>query len=705
MERVGNLSRPVRTVQMRSARNTAQVLATIACAVAVPAHAAVELLVPAYFYPSSSGSEWSTLIAAAQAGTPIIAIMNPGSGAGFTPNSDYVTAVNALRAAGGKVLGYVPTGYGGIAVSPTSTCQPATGNTYTATDVLNCAARYKLWYSVDGVFLDELTNTPASAAPATFSYYQQIYSGLKGSNGFARQWTVIGNPGTESVADYFEDSGGPTADALVVFENNGAGYSGYVPAAWQASYPAASFAHLVHTEPSSANATQHVATTASRNARYIFATNDVLANPWDTLPPYFGSLAQAVRDFNATHAEPVCNLDLDGNGQVSPDSDGVLLLRSLLGFRGNALTAGALGIGATRTDANAIATLVATMSSNQVLDIDRDSAVPPASDGIMLLRMMLGMTGASVHTNALPASALRRTWPQLRMHVNAACAMNFTARSDVAAPPVTVAAVGDLAQCSGTPPVAPDSSRVAAVASSLGAGTPLLLPGDLAYNSGNADEFAQCYDPIWGGALKAASYPSPGNHEYVSPNAAPYYAYFGARAGDPAKGYYSTNFGAWHVIALNSNLPMNAGSAQDAWLRADLLANAGKRCKLAYWHHPRFSSSSGHGNDPLSADTWNTLYEFKVDLVLNGHDHTYERFAPQTPAQQADARGIRAFVIGTGGASPYGFSATPQANSAVRASGQFGLVRFDLRDGSYGWQFMPAAGSTLTDSGTASCNL
>ena len=232
-----------------------------------------------------------------------------------------------------------------------------------------------------------------------------------------------------------------------------------------------------------------------------------------------------------------------------------------------------------------------------------------------------------------------------------------------------------------------------------------MLLGDLAYYSGTATEFAQCYDPIWGGALKAASYPVPGNHEYVTASAAPYYAYFGSRAGDPARGYYSTDFGDWHLIALNSNLPMTAGSAQEAWLRADLLANAGKRCKLAYWHHPRFSSSDGHGSDPLSAAIWDALYEFRVDLVLNGHDHVYERFAPQTPAQVPDARGIRAFVIGTGGAASYGFRSVPEPNSVVRTSGQFGLVRFDLRLGEYTWQTIAAAGSTLNDAGSARCNL
>lgn len=126
-------------------------LAIVLCALGSVGHAAINLLVPAYFYPSAGGSDWNALIAAAQEGTPVTAIMNPGSGAGLAPNRDYVAAVNALRAAGGKVLGYVPTGYGGASVNATSTCQPASGSTYTASDVLNCAARYKLWYAVDCV--------------------------------------------------------------------------------------------------------------------------------------------------------------------------------------------------------------------------------------------------------------------------------------------------------------------------------------------------------------------------------------------------------------------------------------------------------------------------------------------------------------------------------------------------------------------------
>lgn len=672
--------------------------------VAGSANAAVELLVPAYFYPTPAGSAWTTLTAAAQAGTPVTVIMNPATGPGLAPNADYVAAVNALRAAGGKVLGYVPTGYGGATVRAGASCQPAVGTTYTATDVLNCAARYKLWYAVDGVFLDELTNTTAAATPAAIAFYQQIYAGIKGSNGFAPNWLVVGNPGSETVVDYFADAGGPSADTLVVFENS-SGYAAYTPAAWQADYPAAAFAHLVYAEASSANAAGNVAIAAGRNTRYLYVSNDVAPNPWDTLPPYFATLAQAVRDFNATHADPLCSLDLDANGSVDAATDGVLLLRALLGFSGNALTAGALGASPGRSDPALIANLVATMAGNRSIDVDRSNSVTAFSDGVMLLRMMLGATAGGVTSNAIAVNAQRSNWAQMRMHINAACGSRFRATNDPLPPTRTVGAMGDMAQCSGSPPRSPDSSAVAAAARTLGANVPLLLLGDLVYTNGTATEFAQCYDPIWGGALKAASYPVPGNHEYNTANAAPYYAYFGARAGDPTKGYYSMDIGGWHIMALNSNLPMGANSAQATWLRNDLLANASKRCKLAYWHHPRFSSSDGHGSDPYSSAIWDILYTFRTDVVLNGHDHVYERFAPQTPTQQPDARGIRQFVIGTGGAGLYGFNAVPEANSAVRIEGEYGLVRFDLRPDSYSWQTIAAAGSIFNDSGNAKCNL
>ncbi len=267
---------------------------------------------------------------------------------------------------------------------------------------------------------------------------------------------------------------------------------------------------------------------------------------------------------------------------------------------------------------------------------------------------------------------------------------------------VSILAVGDIAQCGSQPAASSAAAKTAALISGLVPEMPLLLLGDLVYNSGTLAEYRSCYEPTYG-AFMARSFPAPGNHDYGVPGGADYYSYFGARAGPDKRGYYSFEVGSWHVISLNSNIDMARGSAQEVWLRADLAASRSKKCTLVYWHHPRFSSSSTHGDDPRSSDTWRTLYEFNADVVLVGHDHTYERFAPQTPDGLVDpSRGIRQFVIGTGGAALYDFG-TPKPNSEVRGAGSFGVVRFVLGDGKYSWEFLPASGSNFTDRGEASC--
>ncbi|MEO8287413.1 MAG: S-layer homology domain-containing protein [Chloroflexota bacterium] len=266
------------------------------------------------------------------------------------------------------------------------------------------------------------------------------------------------------------------------------------------------------------------------------------------------------------------------------------------------------------------------------------------------------------------------------------------------ADPVLVGA-GDIATCSGT-----GDERTAALLDNI-AGTVFTL-GDNAYDNGTATEFANCYNPSWG-RHKARTYPAAGNHEYFTTNAAPYYSYFGAAAGDPAKGYYSyevgTGAGTWHIIVLNSNctfVPCAAGSAQEQWLRHELAANMSKNV-LAYWHHPRFSSGALHGNDTSVQPFWQALYEYGADLVLVGHAHGYERFAPQNNNGALDTTyGIREFVVGTGGKSHQGF-ATPVANSEVRADTYFGVLKVTLHPNSYDWQFVPEAGGTFNDHGTA----
>lgn len=222
--------------------------------------------------------------------------------------------------------------------------------------------------------------------------------------------------------------------------------------------------------------------------------------------------------------------------------------------------------------------------------------------------------------------------------------------------------------------------------------------GDNAYPLGRREDFTNCYAPSWG-RHKGRTRPSPGNHDYESPGAAPYFEYFGENAGPPGAGYYSFTLATWRVVSLNSNQPMSAGSPQEAWLRADLAANSA-RCTVAYFHHPLFSSGR-HGSDSRSMDVWRTLYSFGVDVVINGHDHLYERFGPQTPFGVPDAaRGIRQFTVGTGGAPLYEFP-TVRPNSEVRDNGSFGVLKLTLRARDYDWQFIGAGG--VRDSGRASC--
>jgi len=252
---------------------------------------------------------------------------------------------------------------------------------------------------------------------------------------------------------------------------------------------------------------------------------------------------------------------------------------------------------------------------------------------------------------------------------------------------------GDIADCNTGGPTAALLDNIA--------GT-VFTAGDNAYTNGTASEFATCYDPSWG-RHKARTRPSPGNHDYGTSGATGYYNYFGALAGPAGLGYYSYDLGAWHILSLNSNISMSAGSAQETWVRADLAAST-KTCTLAYWHHPRFSSGSSHGSSTQSAGVFQALYDAGADVVVVGHDHQYERFAPQSPSAAPDpVRGIREFVVGTGGAGLYSF-ATPLPNSEVRDNTSHGVIKFTLSDGSYTWQYIPVAGNSFTDSGSGTCH-
>jgi hypothetical protein len=268
-------------------------------------------------------------------------------------------------------------------------------------------------------------------------------------------------------------------------------------------------------------------------------------------------------------------------------------------------------------------------------------------------------------------------------------------QSPSAAAAAVLVGAGDIALCNGT-----GDEETARILDGI-AGTVFTI-GDNAYPDGTAQQFTSCYQPSWG-RHKARTKPTPGNHDYHQAGAAPYYRYFGAAAGDPGKGYYSYDVGSWHIIALNSEVDAGAGGAQVAWLKRDLAAHSNS-CVLAYWHNPRFSSGSTHGTNSKTQPFWQALYDANADVVVSAHDHDYERFAPQTPTGAADSRrGIREFIVGTGGAGVRGFG-TIRPNSEKRIGMQHGVIRLSLNSGSYAWTFIATGGRGTLDSGSGSCH-
>ena len=241
--------------------------------------------------------------------------------------------------------------------------------------------------------------------------------------------------------------------------------------------------------------------------------------------------------------------------------------------------------------------------------------------------------------------------------------------------------------------------------------------GDLQYENGTLDKFQRSYDPTWG-RLRAQTRPVVGNHEYRTPGAAGYFDYFNGPgvfdgpAGARDKGYYSYDLGAWHVVTLNSQCShpaadnpyrrdCDAGSPQEQWLRADLAAHP-TRCTLAVWHHPWFSSGLEGVNDRVRPLV-QALYDNGVEVLLTGHDHGYERFAPMDPSFNRDGeRGLRQFVIGTGGKNEE-MHRYPQPNSEVRSEGSFGVLKLELRPNAYRWEFVRDRGS-FADSGANACH-
>ncbi len=262
-----------------------------------------------------------------------------------------------------------------------------------------------------------------------------------------------------------------------------------------------------------------------------------------------------------------------------------------------------------------------------------------------------------------------------------------------------VLAAGDIAEC----PRYEASERTAKLLDEQ-PGTILAL-GDLSYPSGTDQTFADCYARSWG-RHKARTRPAPGNHEYRTQGAGGYLRYFGASAGTLGHLYYSFELGNWHIIALDSECAQiggcQKGSPEERWLSEDLQHNSGK-CILAFWHVPLFSSGDEHGNSPEMQPFWNDLHAAHADLVLNGHDHDYERFAPQDPKGLKDEKnGIREFVIGTGGARLRSFRPSLPTTEA-RDSSTWGVLKLTLRHDTYDWEFLPVGGP-FKDSGSGACH-
>jgi hypothetical protein len=290
--------------------------------------------------------------------------------------------------------------------------------------------------------------------------------------------------------------------------------------------------------------------------------------------------------------------------------------------------------------------------------------------------------------------------PQLVLHsTRGTSRLAASAPSGGGAQTVTLIGAGDISAC--------DKEGAEKTADLLDTteGT-IFTAGDNDQDDGAAWRYDECFDKSWG-KYKKRIRPVPGNHDYYTKGATGYYKYFGDAAGEPGRGYYSYDVGDWHVVALNSNcseVGCGKGSKQEKWLRADLAASS-KQCTAAFWHHPLFTSAEGHeGSEPVRP-LFEALYDAGAEIVVNGHNHVYERFTPQDPDGDADLeKGIRAFTVGTGGGGDHYTFGDPAPTSRIRHSGTYGVLKLVLEQDGYRWQFLPVDGKTFTDSGTGTCH-
>ena len=264
-----------------------------------------------------------------------------------------------------------------------------------------------------------------------------------------------------------------------------------------------------------------------------------------------------------------------------------------------------------------------------------------------------------------------------------------TASSTPSSGSVVLVGAGDISRC--------DNNNDEATAKLLdGISGTVFTAGDNAYDSGTYTEYLNCYDPTWG-RHKSRTKPSPGNHDYQTSGAAGYFQYF-----NNVPSYYAYNLGAWRIYSLSSEIDVSASGPQATWLQSDLAANP-KQCVLAYWHKPRWSSGSTHGSTSAMQAIWQILYNAGADVVISAHEHNYERFAQMNATGSTVSQGLREFVVGTGGASHYGFGSA-LSSSEVRNSSTSGVLKLTLSSSGYSWQFVPVAGSTFTDSGSSNCH-
>jgi hypothetical protein len=351
----------------------------------------------------------------------------------------------------------------------------------------------------------------------------------------------------------------------------------------------------------------------------------------------------------------------------------------------------------------AAVTLLAACSSSSISGLPEAPTSSPATTREAVVTPVESKQGAAPTDTARPTAVAANT----RKPKQTNTPEGDTASDPTVAPPTAVPADGESAVLVGAGDIAScDSDQDEKTAKLLDgiAGTVFTL-GDNVYDEGSSSEYKECYDPTWG-RHKARTRPAPGNHDYRTSDAKGYFGYFGEVVGKQGEGYYSYDLGAWHIVVLNSNCKAIGGCGADSrqvrWLEEDLAANPA-HCTLAYWHHPRFSSGKYENNQEIRP-LWQALYDAGAEVIMSGHDHNYQRYAPQDPAGKADpARGIRQFVVGTGGKSLYDIEKS-NANREAASDKAYGVLKLTLNASSYEWEFIATERGRFADSGSGTCH-